>query len=90
MLEIIITKEYIYIYIDEHNKKRSRFKAGDTVRISKFKNIFAKGYAPNWSKEIFIVDKINDAVPYTYNLKDLNDEEIIGSFYDQELQKTKL
>ena len=53
------------------------------------KNIFAKGYVPNWSSEIFIVDKINDTVPYTYNLKDLNDEEIIGSFYDKELQKTK-
>ena len=78
------------VYIDEHNKKRSRFKVSDRVRISKFKNIFAKGYTPNWSKEIFIVDKINDTVPYTYNLKDLNDEEIIGSFYDQELQKTKL
>ena len=58
--------------------------------ISKFKNIFAKGYTPYWSKEIFIVDKINDTVQYTYNLKDLNDEEIIGSFYDGELQKTKL
>ena len=78
------------VYIDEHNEKRSRFKVGDRVRTSKFKNIFAKGYTPNWSKEIFIVDKINDIVPYTYNLKDLNDEEIIGSFYDQELQKTKL
>ena len=77
------------VYIDEHNEKRGRFKVSDRVRISKFKNIFAKGYTPNWRKEIFIVDKINDAVPYTYNLKDLNDEEIIGSFYDQELQKTK-
>ena len=74
------------VYIDEHNEKDSRFKVGDRVRISKFKNIFAKGYTPNWSKEIFIVDKINDAVPYTYNIKDLNDEEIIGSFYDRELQ----
>ena len=74
------------VYIDEHNEKDSRFKIGDRVRISKFKNIFAKGYTPNWSKEIFIVDKINDAVPYTYNIKDLNDEEIIGSFYDRELQ----
>ena len=72
---------------DEHNEKDSRFKVGDRVRISKFKNIFAKGYTPNWSKEIFIVDKINDTVPYTY---DLNGEEIIGSFYDRELQKTKL
>ena len=78
------------VYIDEHNEKDSRFKVGDRVRISRYKNIFAKGYTPNWSKEIFIVDKINDTVPYTYNLKDLNDEEITGSFYDKELQKTKL
>ena len=78
------------VYIDEHNEKDSRFKVGDRVRISKFKNIFAKGCTTNWSKEIFIVDKINDTVPYTYNLKDLNDEEIIGSFYDRELQKSIL
>ena len=78
------------VYVDEHNEKDSRFKAGDRVRISKFKNIFAKGYTPNWSKEIFIVDKINDAVPYMYNLKDLNDEETIGSFYDRELQNSSL
>ena len=78
------------IYIDENNKKDSRFKIGDRVRIFKFKNIFAKGYTPNWSREIFIVNKVNDTVPYTYNLKDLNGEEIIGSFYDRELQKNKL
>ena len=78
------------VYIDEHNEKDSKFKVGDRVRIYKFKNIFAKGYTTNWSKEIFIVDKVNDTVPHTYNFKDLNDEEIIGSFYDRELQKTKL
>ena len=78
------------VYIDEHNEKDSRFKVGDRVRISRYKNIFTEGYTPNWSKEIFIVDKINDTVPYTYNLKDLNDEEIIGSFYDKELQKSIL
>ena len=61
------------IYIDENNRKSARYNIGDRVRISKFKNIFAKGYTPNWSREIFIVNKINDAVPYTYNLKDLND-----------------
>ena len=76
------------VYIDEHNEKDSE-KVGDRVRISKFKNIFAKRYT-NWSREIFIVNKINDTVPYTYNLKDLNDKEIIGSFYDRELQKTIL
>ena len=75
------------MHIDEHNEKDSRFKVGE---ISKFKNIFAKGYTPNWSKEIFIVDKINDTVPYTFNLEDLNGEEITGSFYDKELQKTIL
>ena len=74
------------VYIDEHNGKDSRFK----VRISKLKNIFAKEYAPNWSKEIFIVNKINDTAPYTYNIKELNNEEIIGRFYDRELQKSIL
>ena len=77
------------VYIDEHNGKDSRFKVGDRVRISKFKILFAKGYTPNWSTEIFIINKIN-TVPYTYNLKDINGEKIIGSFYDRELQKTKL
>ena len=78
------------VYIDEHNKKSARYNVGDRVRISKFKNILAKGYTPNWSKETFVINKINDTVPYTYNPKDLNDEEIIGSFFDRELQKTKL
>ena len=75
------------VYIDEHNEKDSRFKVGDRVRISKYKSIFAKEYTPNWSTVIFIVDKINDTVPYTYNLKGLNVEEVIGSFYDKELHK---
>ena len=79
------------VYIDEHNKKKyARDNVGDRVRISKFKNIFAKGYTTNWSREIFTVNEINDTVLYTYNLKDLNNKEIIGSFYDRELQKTKL
>ena len=74
------------VYIDEYNKKSARYYVGDRVRISKFKNIFAEGYTPNWSKEIFVINKINDTVPYTYNLKDLNGEEIIGISYDRELQ----
>ena len=78
------------VYSDEHNEKSVRYNVGDRIKISKLKNVFAKGYTPNWSREIFIINKINDTVPYTYNLKDLNDEEIIGSFYDRELQKTKL
>ena len=90
MKPIVVKDNNKRVYIDEHNEKDSRFKVGDRVRKSNFKNTFAKGYTPNWSKEIFIVDKINDTVPYTYNLKNLNDEEIIRSFYDRKLQKTKL
>ena len=90
MKPIDVKNDHKRVYIDEHNEKDNRFKVGDRVRRSKFKNIFAKGYTPNWSKEILIVDKINDTVPYTYNIKDLNGEEIIGSFYDRELQKSIL
>ena len=78
------------VYTDEHNEKSARFNVGDRVRTSKFKNIFAKGYTPNCTKEIFIIIKINNTVPYTYNIKDLNGAKIIGSFYDTKLQKTKL
>ena len=51
------------VYIDEHNEKSARFNVGNRVRISKFKNIFAKRYTPNWSREIFIINKINDTIP---------------------------
>ena len=73
----------------EVNDKDPKFKIGDHVRISKNKNIFAKGYMPNWSEEIFIISKIKNTVPWTYVLNDLNGEEIIGTFYENELEKTK-
>ena len=50
-------------YNDESNEKDSKFKVSDHVRISNFKNVFAKGYTPNWSEEIFIVKKIKNTVP---------------------------
>ena len=59
----------------------------DNVRISKYKNIFDKGYAPNWSEKIFVVSKIKNAVPWTYFVSDLNGKKITGSFYNKELQK---
>ena len=73
---------------DPSNKKIPKFKVGDNVRISKYKNIFAKGYTPNWSEEVFVVNKIKSTVPWTYAISDLNGEEISGSFYEKELQKT--
>ena len=78
-------------YIDfkkEVNDKDPKFKVGDHVRISKYKNIFAKGYTPNWSEEVFVIKKVKNTVPWTYIINDFNDEEIIGTFYEKELQKT--
>ena len=72
----------------EVNNKDSKFKVGDYGRISKYKNIFAKGYMPNWSEEVFVISKIKNTVPWTYVINDLNGEEIIGRFYEKELQKT--
>ena len=75
-------------YSEETNKKSPKFKVGDDVRISKYKNIFAKGYTPNWSEEVFFVNKVQNTVTWTYLINDLNGEEIKGSFYEKELQKT--
>ena len=63
-------------------------KVDDHVRISKYKNIFVKRYAPNWSEEDFVFSKIKNTVLWTYVISDLNGEEIVGTFYEKELQKT--
>ena len=75
-------------YNEKFNKKGPKFKANDHVRISKYKNIFAKRYVPNWSEEVFIVNEIKNIVPWTYTISDLNGEKVIGTFYEKELQKT--
>ena len=66
-------------YNEQSNKKDPKFKVCDHVRISKYKNIFAKGYAPNWSEEVFVINKINNTVPWTYAISDLNGEKSTGS-----------
>ena len=93
-----IVKEYNNTYhrtikmkpIDEKkvNDKDPKFKVGDYVRISKYKNIFAKRYMPNWSEEVLIISKIKNTVPWKYVINDPNGEAIIGTFYEKELQKT--
>ena len=65
-----------------------KFDVGDKVRISRKKKTFEKGYTPNWSEELFIIDQQLDTSPITYSLKDLKGNKIEGSFYEQELQKT--
>ena len=68
-------------------KKSPRFKVGDHVRISKYKNIYTKGYTQNWSDKIFMISKIKNTIPWTYVISDLNGEPITGKFYEKELQK---
>ena len=80
-------------YIDsskEINDKNPKFRIGDNVRISKYKNVFAKGYTSSsvTLTEVFVIKKVKNTVPWTYIISDLNGEEIIGTFYESELQKT--
>ena len=80
-----ITDDY---HVESHenlNKRDPKFKFGDHVGISKYKNIFSKGYTLNWSGEVFVISKIKNTVPWTYFINDLNGEKITGSFYEKEL-----
>ena len=84
-------KVYFNLYGDlaESQNGKPAFKIGDTVRISKYKRkTFDKGYTPNWTEEVFLISEIQPTNPITYKIKDLNGEEIKGTFYVEELQKT--
>ena len=70
-------------YNENFHKKDPKFKVCDHVSISKYKNIFAKGFAPNWSEEVFVVSKIKNTVPWTYVISDINGKPITGSFYEK-------
>ena len=76
-------------YIDsskEVNEKIPKFKIGHNIRISKYKNIFAKGYTPIWSGEVFVIKKVKITVPLTYVINGLTREEIVWTFYENELK----
>ena len=83
---------YIYsmelLFSKEVNDEDPKFKVGDRVRIFRYKNIFAKGYTPNWSEEVFVIKEVKNSVPCTYVINDINGNEIIRTFYEKELQKT--
>ena len=76
MKPIDVTSDSYAEYNENSNKRNYKFKAGDHVRISKYKNIFARGYVPNWSEEIFVIKKVKNTVPWTYVINGLNGEEI--------------
>ena len=82
MKPIDVTADSYAEYNEDWNKKDPKFKVGDHVRI------LAKGCTPNWSEEVFVVSRIENTVPWTYVINDLNGELITGSFYKKELQKT--
>lgn len=86
--ESIVTKN---IESSQYNrtKPKYKFKVGDSVRVSKYKADFKKGYTPNWSTEIFTILKVKKTNPVTYIIEDQKKQVILGSFYEQELQKTK-
>ena len=73
----------------EINDKDLKFKIGDIARISKYKTIFGKDYIANWFEEVFVIKKVKHTVPFTYVISDLDREEIVGMFYEKELQKNK-
>ena len=87
MEPIDVTFDSYAEYNEDSNVTKPKFKFDDHVRISKCKNIFAKGYIKNWSEELFIVSKIKETVPWTYVIRDLIGGKIAGSFYEKELQK---
>ena len=79
----------VYIDLNKEIKYQDpKFKFGDTVRRSKYKNIFAEGYIPNWSEENFVIKRIKNTIPWTYVISDLKGEEIVRIFYEKKLQKT--
>ena len=73
----------------EINDKDPKFKIGDTVRISKYKNIFTKGHVLNWPEEVFVLKKFEQTMPWTYFIADFNGEDIVGTFYKRELGKVE-
>ena len=88
MKPIDVTPDSYAQYNEDSNRTDSKLKVGDHGRIWKYKNIFAKGYTPNWSEEVFIVNKIKNTVLWSSVISDLNGKIIAGSFYEKELQKT--
>ena len=82
-------KAYFHLYGDLDIRGAPAFAVGDRVRISKYKRkTFDKGYTPNWTEEVFTIDKIQMTHPITYKIRDENGEDIKGTFYREELQKT--
>ena len=87
------SSSYQHVYSALYNRRegnvevKPKFKIGGCVCILKKKKTFEKGFTPNWTEELFIVNAVRQTKPVTYNTKDLKGEAIKGAFYQQEIQK---
>ena len=87
-IRTIKNKIYKDLFGNEVNDNDPKLKVGDHVKILEYKNIFAKGYTPNWSEEVFVIKNVKNTVPWTYVIDYLNVEEVTGTFYEKELKIT--
>ena len=87
MKSIDVTSNSYAACSEDSNEKEPTFRVGDHVRVSKYKNIFAKGYTQNCSEEVFVVSKIKDTVPSTYVISDLNGEPLLELFMKENCKK---
>ena len=83
MKPVDITEDYYAKSNEDFNKKDLKLNVGYHFRILKYKNIFAKGYPPNWSEEVFGINKIKNTVPWTYVINDLNGEKLLEVFMEK-------
>ena len=87
---LLMSKSKTYINSNKGiNDKDPIFEIGDTVRMSKYKNIFSKGYVPSWSEDVFVIKKVKNTVLWTYVISDFKGGKIVGTFYEKELQKNE-
>lgn len=78
---------WLRLYPPTMNKNPPKLQIGDYVRISKARLTFERGYTPSWSSEVYTVHNIKNTNPVVYEINDLNNDEILGTFYENELQK---
>ena len=89
-LKPVDVKSNTYIDFNKKiNSKNPKFKIGDIIRISKYKNIFAKGYTQNWSEEVFVIKKVKNSVPWTYIISDLKGAVLLKRFMKKSCKKKK-
>ena len=83
MKPIDVKPDFYAEYNVDFDEKEPKFQISDHARISKYKNISAKGYSPNWQEEVFVISKINKIAPWTYVINNLNGKEIFGTFHEK-------